>query len=172
MRRPVTDQRTLFMLRLEALLGIELRLEQLLPALAEEVADVQLRRGLERHVAETRQHRLNLETAFHVLGEEPSAREPLALQGLERDHAERVASLWAEASWELHDLVVAETGAHIEHLEIGSYEAARQQAELLDAEDAAELLQANLAEELAMLDEGKAISHRLASTLVHERLRA
>jgi ferritin-like metal-binding protein YciE len=170
--RPITDERALFVLRLRTLLGIEHRLAHVLPSLAGEATDVQLRHGLERHVAETRRHLLNVETALRSLGEEPSPHASVALQGLERAHAERVAALWSEAPPELHDLVVAETGAHLEHLEIGSYQAAHQQAELLGEEDAAELLHSNLEEERAMLDEGEAVSHRLASTLVHARLRS
>ena len=168
----LTDQQALFVLRLRTLLGIEERLEQVLPLLAGEVTDVQLRRGLERHLGETRQHVLNLETALRALAQARSVHESIPLQGLEREHADRVADLWPEAPSELHDLVVVETAAHIEHLEIGSYEAAHQQAELLGEEDAAELLYANLEEELAMLDEGKAISHRLGSMLLQARLRA
>lgn len=169
MTRSITDQRALLVLRLRTLLGIERRLAHVLPSLAGEAIDVQLRHGLERHVAETHRHLLNVETALRSLGEEPSAHESVALQGLEREHEVRVAALWSEAPSELHDLVVAETGAHIEHLEIGSYQASHQQAELLGEEDAADLLHANLEEERAMLDEGEAVSHRLASTLVHAR---
>ena len=168
----IADERALLVLELRVLLGVEERLDLVLARLAGECQDVQLRRGLERHRRETAQHALHLETALRVLGENPASLEPPSLEGLEREHAETLAGVPAGTAPEVGDLVVSGSGARIEHYEISSYEAALEKAELLGEEDVGELLHGNLDDERRMLDEGRAVSHRLASTLRRRRARA
>jgi ferritin-like metal-binding protein YciE len=168
----VGDERDLLVAALQTLLGIERRLEGVLPVYATQASDVQTRRGLERHADETRQHVLNVETALRVLGAEPEALASAAFEGLERQHALERDSLVSAALSELSDLVLLAYAARIEHLEIAEYEVAAQTAEILGEADVVELLSANLDDERRMLDEGEAVSHRLASALARVRVGA
>jgi ferritin-like metal-binding protein YciE len=167
----VADEQGLLVAVLQTLLGIERRLEEVLPLHANNAYDVQFRHGIERHAAETRQHVLNLETALRVLGTDPEALSSPGFEGLEREHACERESLVGAALDELSDLVVLAHTARIEHLEIAEYELAVPAAEILGEADVLELLAANLEDERRMLDEGKAVSHRLTSALALARTR-
>ena len=168
----VDDLHGFLALELDVLLGVEERLATVLPRLGAAATDVQLRAEIERHAVETGQHSRNVETALRAAGVEPAARPPTALAGLESQYTDELAALSAAASVDLRDLALARHGAMVEHLEIAAYESALQKAELLALDDAVELLEANLDDERRMLDAGKSVSHRLASALAREHLRA
>ena len=170
--RRVGDERDLLVAGLQTLLAIERRLEDVLPFYATQAFDVQARRGFERHAAETRQHVLTVETALRVLGADPEALASAAFEGLERQHGRERESLVSAAPSELSDLVLLTHAARIEHLEIAGYESAAQTTEILGEGDVVELLSANLDDERRMLDEGQAVSHRLASALARARVGA
>jgi len=161
----------LLILELEMLLAVESRLAVLLPRLATDATDAQLRTGIERHAAETDEHAQNLETALRTMGLESAGRQSTALDGLEVRYREELAALPA-APAQVRDLAVAGHGAVLEHLEIAGYEAALQKADLLALDTMVELLEANLDDERRMLDEGESVSHRLASGLARARLQA
>ncbi len=169
---PVEDLRGLLVLELELLLAVESRLVDLLPQLAEDATDVQLRKGIERHAAETREHARNLETTLLAVGAEPAGGTVPELEDLELRYREELRMVSTAAPAELRDLALAGNGAAIEHLEIAGYESALPKAELLGLEEVVELLQVNLDDERRMLDEGESVSHRLASALAREHLRA
>ena len=166
------DAHDLLVAELQTLLGIERRLEELLPLYAGEAHDVQTRQGIERHAAETRQHVLNLETALRVVGADPEAVSSLGLEGLERQHARERESVVDAALGDLSDLVLLGHAGRLEHLEIAVYESAALKAEILGEEDIVHLVSANLEDERRMLDEGHAVSHRLASALARARVGA
>jgi ferritin-like metal-binding protein YciE len=166
------DVRDLLVAELQTLLGIERRLEELLPLYASHAYDVQARHGIERHATETRQHVLNLETSLRVVGADPEAISSLGLEGLERQHARERASVVDAALGDLSDLVLLGHAGRLERLEIAAYESAAQKAEILGEEDVVDLLSANLEDERRMVDEGQAVSHRLVSALGRARVGA
>jgi ferritin-like metal-binding protein YciE len=168
----VVDLAGLLVLELEKLLAVEQRLVALLPRLAAEATDVQLQKGIERHAAETREHAKNLEAALRALGAEPGESPTPELQGLELGYRAEVERMSTAAPGELGDLALTRNGAAFEHLEIAGYESALQKAELLGLDAIVELLEGNLDDERRMLDEGESVSHRLASALAREHLRA
>ena len=168
----VADGRDLLLAELQTLLGLERRLEGVLPLWASQAYDVQTRHGIERHAAETRQHVLNLETALRVLGAEPEALPSPGFEGLEDRHARDRESLVNASRDDLSDLVLLAHTARVEHLEIAEYEVAAQTAEILAEGDVVDLLAANLEDERRMLDEGRAVSHRLTSALARARVGA
>ena len=137
----ITTPRDLFLHKLGDVLYVEEHLEQdVLPKLMEEATDEQLRKGLEKHLRETRSHVENLEAAFEKLGEEPTSEECIAFEGLRKEHEQIVG----ETSPELLDLVVIMSAAATEHYEIASYENLITMARSLGERDVIELFEKNL----------------------------
>jgi ferritin-like metal-binding protein YciE len=155
---PVTDPRGLFVRELSDVLAAERRIFDMLPELVQQANDAELRQALERHRGETEDHVKNLEQAFHRLGEEPVTDFCAALAGLGREHKETIH----EVTPDLHDQVVVHSASATEHYEISAYEGLITMAAAMGERDVVQLLEENLHEEEAMLEDGKRIAHRLA----------
>src|SRR5215216_6788358 len=102
----ITTPRELFIHELGDILYVEEKLtEEVLPKLIEEVQSDEFRKGLERHLEQTRGHVTNLEQVFDTLGEKPEAEKCIGFEGLKKEHDE----LTSEISDPLIDIV--DTGA-------------------------------------------------------------
>jgi len=159
----VTQPRELFLHELGDILFVERALaDEVLEKLIEEVRDDEFRKGLEKHLDETRQHVTNVEQVFDSLGEEPKAEKCIGFEGLKAEHDE----LSSEASEELIDLVDAGAAARTEHYEIAAYDGLIKMARTLGEREAVALLEENLREEKDALREVEKISTRLSKELV------
>ena len=155
----LTSQRDLFLHELGDILFVERKLaEEVLPKLIEEVEDKELRRGLERHHTQTRQHVKNVEKAFKTIGEQPEAEKCLGFEGLKAEHDE----LTREATGSLIDSIDTGAAARTEHYEIAAYSGLIAMARGLGEKDVVPLLQANLSQEREALRELEKVSRRLA----------
>ena len=102
----ITTPRDLFLHELGDILYVEQKLtEEVLPKLIQEVQDPDFRKGLERHLEQTRGHITNLEQIFDSMGEQPEAEKCIGFEGLKKEHDE----LTSEVSETLIDIV--DTGA-------------------------------------------------------------
>lgn len=161
----ITSPRDLFLHELGDILWVEEKLEQeVLPKLMEEVKDEELRKGLEKHLRETRGHIENLEEVFEKLGEEVETEECVGFMGLKKEHDQLVE----ESSEELIDLVDASAAARTEHYEIAAYESLIALARGLDEKDVIPLLESNLKEEKEALREVESAAKRVSKDLVKE----
>ncbi len=79
-----------------------------------QVGDEQLRGGIQTHIDQSRQQVQNLEQIFRALGQEPQGQPNDAAQALVADGQRCVSQAGNE---DLHDVLIADAGAKIEHFE-------------------------------------------------------
>jgi ferritin-like metal-binding protein YciE len=154
----MTTPRELFVHELGDILYVEQKLIQdVLPKLIGEVRSDDFRRGLERHLDQTRGHVTNLEQIFDAMGEPPKAEKCIGFEGLKAEHDD----LTSEVSDNLVDLVDAGAAARTEHYEIAAYSGLIEMARALGETDAVALLEENLKEEREALREVESVTKTL-----------
>ncbi len=161
----ITTPRDLFLHELGDILYVEEKLEnEVLPKLMDEVTDAEMRKGLEKHLRETRGHVENVEEVFAKLGEEVEKEKCIGFEGLKEEHDKLVQ----EASEDLVDLVDAGAAARTEHYEIAAYESLIVLARALGERDVIPLLESNLKEEKEALREVESVARRISKERVQE----
>ena len=155
----IATPRELFLHELGDILYVERKLsDEVLPKLIGEVQDDDLRKGLENHLEETRQHVTNVEQVFDTRGEEPQAEKCIGFEGLKKEHDQ----LLEEAGPDLVDLVDTGAAARTEHYEIAAYEGLIPMARALEEREAVGLLEENLKQEKEALREVESVAKRLS----------
>src|SRR5215211_1005842 len=161
----ISTPRDLFLHKLGDVLYVEEKLEQeVLPQLLQEARDDQLRKGLQKHLEQTRSHVENVESAFEKLGEEPTSEECIAFEGLKKEHEQLVG----ETSPELVDHVVLLSAAATEHYEISSYENLITMARALGERDAIDLFEKNLKDDKETARQLESLAKTLSKETVKE----
>jgi ferritin-like metal-binding protein YciE len=154
----ITTPRDLFLHELGDILYVERKLtEEVLPKLIDEVGSAEFRKGLERHLEQTKGHVTNLEQVFDMLGEEPKAEKCIGFEGLKNEHEELVG----EADPALIDLIDTGAAARTEHYEIAAYSGLMEMARSLGETDAVTLLEENLKQEKEALREVESVTKTL-----------
>jgi ferritin-like metal-binding protein YciE len=155
----ITNPRELFLHELGDILYVERTLaNEALPRLIDEVEDGEFKRGLEKHLEQTRRHVSNVEKVFETMGETPKAEECVGFEGLKSEHD----MLTEEASRSLVDLVDLGAAARTEHYEIAAYDGLIKMARALGESDAVAPLEQNLKQEREALREIQKLTTRLA----------
>jgi ferritin-like metal-binding protein YciE len=158
----ITTPRDLFLHELGDVLYVERKLaDEVLPKLIGEVRDETFRKGLERHLEQTRGHVTNVEQVFDELGERPKEEECIGFEGLKNEQSKLVS----EASDDLVDLVNTGAAARTEHYEIAAYSGLIEMARALGEQNAVALLDENLKEEKATLREVESVEKTLRDEL-------
>jgi ferritin-like metal-binding protein YciE len=158
----ITTPRDLFLHELGDILYVERKLtEEVLPKLIDEVGSSEFRKGLERHLEQTKGHVTNLEQVFDMLGEEPKAETCIGFEGLKKEHEELVG----EADPALVDLIDTGAAARTEHYEIAAYSGLMEMARSLGETDAVILLEENLKQEKEALREVESVTKSLRDEL-------
>ena len=154
----ITTPRDLFLHELGDILYVEEKLTQeVLPKLIQEVQNGEFRKGLERHLEQTRGHVTNLEQIFDALGEQSETEKCLGFEGLKKEHDEMIG----EVSDDLIDIVDAGAAARTEHYEIAAYTGLIEMARALGETEAVGLLEENLKEEKEALREVESVTKTL-----------
>jgi len=154
----ITTPRDLFLHELGDILYVEQQLtEEVLPKLIQEVQDPDFRKGLERHLEQTRGHITNLEQIFDSMGEQPEAEKCVGFEGLKKEHDE----LTSEVSESLIDIVDTGAAARTEHYEIAAYNGLIEMARSLGESEAVGLLEENLKEEREALHQVESVAKKL-----------
>ena len=154
----ITTPRDLFLHELGDILYVEQKLAgEVLPKLIQEVQDPDFRKGLERHLDQTRGHVTNLEQIFDSMGEQPQPEKCIGFEGLKKEHDE----LTGEVSESLIDIVDTGAAARTEHYEIAAYNGLIEMARALGESEAVALLEENLKEEREALHEVEAVAKKL-----------
>jgi ferritin-like metal-binding protein YciE len=154
----ITTPRDLFLHELGDILYVEQKLtREVLPKLIDEVRSAEFRKGLERHLDQTKGHVTNLEQVFDLLGEQPETEKCIGFEGLKKEHDE----LTSETDESLIDLVDAGAAARTEHYEIAAYTGLIEMARALGETDAVSLLDENLKEEKEALREVESVTKTL-----------
>jgi len=142
----LTDFNSLFVHELKDLLNAELQLVKAMPKLAKAATDARLRRALEDHLDETKEHAERLRTILKSLGESSHSEHCPAMEGLIAEGASLLEHGVAVDPAVLDAAIIA-TAQRVEHYEIAAYGCARTFAHLLGNHKAETMLQETLDEE-------------------------
>ena len=161
----ITTPRDLFLHKLGDVLYVEEHLERdVLPRLLNEATSPELKKGLEKHLEQTRSHVENVESAFEQLGERPTSEECVAFEGLRKEHEQIVG----ETSPELIDHVVLLSATASEHYEIAAYEGLITKARAMGEKRAVDLLENNLKDDKETARQLESLAKQLSKETVKE----
>lgn len=170
MTTKMSDPRELFLHELGDALYAERILVKTLPKLQKEASDRELALGFQHHLDETQQHVKNVEQAFEMLGEKPTAEKCPGIEGIKQEHDDFVAE--ESPSQDVLDSFLTGAGARTEHYEIAAYEGLVTMAEAMGETEVVELLTENLEQEKTALEKLKTIGKRLAQEGAKQQTRA
>jgi ferritin-like metal-binding protein YciE len=154
----MTTPRELFLHELGDILYVEQKLAgEVIPKLIQEVTDPDFRKGLERHLEQTRGHVTNLEQIFDSMGEPPEAEKCVGFEGLKKEHDE----LTSDVSEALIDIVDTGAASRTEHYEIAAYNGLIEMARALGESEGVGLLEENLKDEREALREVESVAKKL-----------
>lgn len=136
----------LFLEQIEDLYDAEHRIIRALPKMSEAARDPDLKRVLDKHLAETRNQVDRLDTIFRSLNKTPERETCEAMKGLIREGEDMVG---AKGSAEVRDAAIIAAAQRVEHYEMAGYGTARALAQQLGHTEAARLLESTLQEEKA-----------------------
>src|SRR5215469_11144913 len=83
---PVQTQKELFLHELGDIYDAEQRITSILPEMAKEAQDPEIKKSFEQHLTETKQQITNIEQCFNILREPPKTAPCLAIDGLKKEH--------------------------------------------------------------------------------------
>jgi ferritin-like metal-binding protein YciE len=156
----ITEPRQLFVNELQAMLYVEQKLaNEVLPELANEITDGDLKQDIRHHIDETKQQVANLERVFELLGEQAKPDKSHAVDGLIAQHDKVVKNIETP---ELRDFFDACAAAKTEHLEIAAYDGLITTAESLGDSEVVGLLEENLDQEKAALKKAEKAAETIA----------
>jgi len=141
---PKDSLRELYVNELKDLYSAETQLVKALPKMAKASSNAELRQGFEEHLRQTSEHVSRLEHIFEMLGEKPTGKKCMGMEGLVKEGAETISEDYEDA---LMDAAIIGAAQRVEHYEIAGYGTVRAFAELLGESDHVSLLEQTLEEE-------------------------
>jgi len=129
---------------LRDLYNAETQLVKALPKMAKAASNQQLRLAFEEHLRQTSGHVTRLEQIFEELGEKPSGKKCVAMEGLVKEGSELIGDDYPQP---VLDAGIIGAAQRVEHYEIAAYGTVRSFAELLGESQQASLLEETLNEE-------------------------
>ena len=144
---------TLYIDELRDLYSAEQQLVKALPKLVKNAETEELSDAIANHLEETKNHVTRLEQIFEKLDESPKGKKCVGMEGLIKEGAE----VMDEFEGKVLDAGLISAAQRVEHYEIASYGSLQSWAELLEENEAADLLQETL-------DEEKATDEKLTQT--------
>lgn len=136
--------RQLYIDELKDLYSAETQMVKALPKLAKASSNAELRQGFEEHLRQTSEHVSRLEQIFDMLGEKPTGKKCLGMEGLIKEGAETMQEDYEDA---VMDAALIGAAQRVEHYEIAGYGTVRAFAELLEESEQVTLLEQTLREE-------------------------
>lgn len=134
----------LYVEQLKDLYSAESQLVKALPKMAKAAKSPKLRQGFENHLEQTKEHVQRLEKILSNLNESPKGKKCRGMEGLVEEGEEVIEE---ESSSEALDAGLIAAAQRVEHYEMAGYGCVRSYAELLDENEAVNLLQQTLDEE-------------------------
>lgn len=141
---PKESLRELYVNELKDLYSAETQLVKALPKMAKASSNVELRQGFEEHLRQTSEHVSRLEQIFEALGEKPTGKKCVGMEGLVKEGAETISEDYEGA---LMDAAIIGAAQRVEHYEIAGYGTVRAFAEQLGENEHVSLLEQTLEEE-------------------------
>lgn len=155
---PMTQPRELFLHDLRDIYYVEQQLVKMLPKLAQESTDAELKRGFQQHLRQTERHVKNVEAAFKELGVGASAEECPGFDGLKEEHEEFMKESPSAA---VRTMFLTGAASRTEHYEIAAYTGLVAMARALGEKKVVTLLEKNLTDEKETLRKVDTIGRRL-----------
>lgn len=155
---PMQTAQDLFLYELGDIYDAEGRIAQMLPSLASECTDAQVRNAFQYHEQQTRQQIQNLSRCFQLLGTQPPSVTCAVVQGLKQEHDSFLRENPTPDVLTVFDLGA---GAKTEHYEIASYQGLVEKASMMGQQQIARLLQQNLSQEQEMAQKVSQLSQML-----------
>ncbi len=162
----IQNVQQLFIHELGDIYDAEQRILQMLPQMANEASDGQVKSAFQYHEQQTRQQVKNLEQCFQILGEQPKRTSCQAIAGLKQEHDSFMKESPSAEMLTMFDLGGA---AKTEHYEIASYQGLIEKANLLGKKDCVQLLQQNLSQEEEMAQKINQISKQMGKQVAQAR---
>src|SRR5579859_370089 len=134
----------LYVDELKDLYSAEIQLVKALPKMAKAVSNAELRQAFEEHLRQTAEQVSRLERIFELLGEKPTGKKCLGMEGLVKEAAETMQEKYSE---NVKDAAIIGAAQRVEHYEIAGYGTVREFAELLGETEHVSLLEHTLSEE-------------------------
>ncbi len=146
-----------FVHQLEDIYDAEKRLTSALPKMRDSAHNSDLKNAFDEHLKETENQIARLDKVFESIGKRPQRESCEAMKGLIREGEDMIQSGGDENA---HDAALIAAAQRVEHYEIAAYGTARTLADRLERRDAAEQLDATLAEEKSADSKLNAIAER------------
>lgn len=134
----------LYVAELKDLYNAETQLVRALPKLAKTASNAELRQAFEEHLRQTSEQVSRLEQIFEMLGEKPTGKKCLGMEGLIKEGAETMQEDYEDA---VMDAAIIGAAQRVEHYEIAGYGTVREFAELLGENEHISLIEQTLEEE-------------------------
>jgi ferritin-like metal-binding protein YciE len=141
---PNDSLRQLYVDELRDLYNAETQLTKALPKMAKASSNDELRQAFEEHLRQTSEQVSRLEQIFEMLGEKPTGKKCLGMEGLVKEGAETMKEDYEDA---IMDAAIIGAAQRVEHYEIAGYGTVREFAEILGEDEHVSLLEETLEEE-------------------------
>jgi ferritin-like metal-binding protein YciE len=134
----------LYVDELKDLYSAENQLTKALPKMAKAASSEELRQGFEEHLEQTKGHVERLQQIFEMLGEKPTGKKCVGMEGLVKEGAEIMSEDFEN---EVMDAALISAAQRVEHYEIAGYGTVCAYADLLGESKHVSLLKETLNEE-------------------------
>lgn len=139
-----SELKDLYIDELKDIYSAETQLVKALPKLAKAATSAKLRSGFEEHLEQTKGHVARLEQIFEALGEKPTGKKCMGMEGLIKEGGEAAGEDYER---DTKDAALIGAAQRVEHYEIAAYGTVRAIAQKLGETEAYELLSQTLQEE-------------------------
>lgn len=129
--------RQLYVDELKDLYHAETQLVKALPKMAKASSNAELRQACEEHLRQTSEQVSRLEQIFDMLGEKPTGKKCLGMEGLVKEGSETMQQKYEDATM---DAAIIGAAQRVEHYEIAGYGTVRAFAQLLGEDEHVPLL--------------------------------
>jgi len=136
--------RQLYIDELRDLYNAETQLTKALPKMAKASSNDELREAFQEHLRQTSEQVSRLEQIFDMLGEKPTGKKCLGMEGLVKEGAETMKEDYEDS---LMDAAIIGAAQRVEHYEIAAYGTVREFAQLLGEDEHVPLIEQTLEEE-------------------------
>ena len=136
--------RQLYVDELKDLYSAETQIVKALPKLAKAATKAELRQAFEEHLRQTSEQVSRLERIFEMLGEKPTGKKCLGMEGLVKEGAETMQEDYGDS---VMDSAIIGAAQRVEHYEIAGYGTVKALAELLGEDEQVSLIEQTLEEE-------------------------
>ena len=141
---PIGDAQELFVHELGEVYDAEHRFIEGQQEMAENAIDQDLKGAIQKHLAQTREHAVNVERVFSELGQEAHRETNEVAKGLVSEAQEGIQEAQGDA---LRDAAIVSAVIKVEHFEMGSYRSLVTAAKLMGQTEIERLLRENMQQE-------------------------